>query len=1532
MAEAVLERNWRYPLTNVSSNRSVPRAAVDSLCSQLTGIDGQLRGGLRPFPGLDLAYELDFQEGNTNHNTTSKVLDCVPVSFRRDSTTYAYGFVYRVQRSFGQSGLSDVFLDYYDTEAGTWRTGSDGNVIAEGVPNTGQMDVAVYGRLCYVFIEGRSPVLFYIELDDEPDDPDVVGSTSSGSPPSSSSSSSSAGAPTLRVVGKFGVPPVPGPGLKPGLVSPDSATALGSIFTTDKELQPSKGQVVLTGSPPSESGLYPDLEEDNPFLYGGPDSSILGADGEARVVFSSQPTHTQLVESVTVTDSQAILVFISSRTQEGYMGGVSFEVWTEQGGSTVDTGTMVAGSNTGKTDSEYTDLDELATAGEWYAIEPSSSGTYDVRCRVNSLPDGEDGVDEVMTVVVVDGVDPADPVDDASTFASRSNTGLHRTDLLTVEADQVALVGTHYFQPFEQAGVRNTDIPEDQLDFRFKKIADNDLDGAQQGHFVWGALNQGSTTYSLSAQFSVGPVTDRYHHTSTVYLKSGSAGSSSSSSTSSSVADRPTRVATVSSDVADDVSTTTPALTTESGDFLLAFSYCTGGTEEARDVEVTFAGNKFLEATGDVGEVSVTNDGTELKMWYLPVTAAIQTQTGGSGTVQVAAVDQSSTRASLGVAVIQFRSVDLNDPWVGSIVAGNRSDDETPSITYSPVADVDADIVLAGIWNDTSYTATADNTELWETGTGGIGFVGDTVDLDGSYADVALGYELTGGSGSGSGLPDNGLIVVSVRGGFGTGGEEFEDDFEVVPQSPANGSTNLGNSIELSWVGRYQDGRPLPEDLVYDVYLGIEGEATPQLVASGLTDTTYEAGRAFQRGVLPFGKTFRWRVVARLSNSPGFDGVTSDTFLFSTSADFGARRLEPGDYVFGYILYDSRTGRQSAFSEVAQARSEDFPVDPVNEGERQDQYAAIEILYDSDKFDQAWVYRSVKVQDAGGTLIARWQHLEAIIDLEEFHTNNNGEGTLLPSDEVYRQAVYYYTKEDKVLVWQEPYVDLPNYDSQMPKGGTALMYRNTMMVSKIASGDTSTTEENRENDAFAGLGELRWSSVPQVSPELFPPQNRYTPPVPSNEIIKLKSVGGNVLGFSNDRMYHIRREANGLQVREMHEGFLGLVNHKAVSVAGSMCYLVTTKGIKVVDAFAKLDHLHAFDYVIREEWKNSLDSVSVAYDPRASVIFFHNEELAHTLCIWMDTAMATELVDMNFREVRQGAWPSDLDDYGSPLTERAFFVQNAPADVDAGEATVGWKPRVFVMDDRRAKTVSGSEAGVRDGNRRLTLLAPTGETFLTVGSATSSSVTITDGDSIVGDYLEGCTIYLLDGENRGNKAVVLRKTLNDSDVILVTDRDLGASSGDTIAVSPVFCEVLLGPLSHGSVESQNQQVNDFHEVRQLDQLGCTFVDVEDSGRWGGPDPFYEGVVYRGTGETPEEAVVPTSEGRAAVESIREGERQYLVGFGEQTGYERRQGLTGVSLSPGIRTYYPDVDWRLLGIMVKGKLRPTQTRRAPSTGP
>jgi len=319
--------------------------------------------------------------------------------------------------------------------------------------------------------------------------------------------------------------------------------------------------------------------------------------------------------------------------------------------------------------------------------------------------------------------------------------------------------------------------------------------------------------------------------------------------------------------------------------------------------------------------------------------------------------------------------------------------------------------------------------------------------------------------------------------------------------TPANRQTSVSVTPRLDWTAFYENGGALSTNMVYEVFLvqedvGNLGSKRVNAASLPWNQSYFEPASLWPSGKMPYGKKFLWKIVARRTDCDDFY-VESTVGTFTTENRYQARKFEAGDYSFGYQLVDSKTGRRSALSNIAQVRSEDFTVTRTQGGNtisvKQDQYMGIELVYDSAKYDLMYVYRSVKIQDAGGTMVAGLLFLDKIVKLSDYLTCKNGAGvsytfnTLTTSN---RHVMYFYELEDKQLVYQNPYVDRSVFDETMPYGGAAIFYQSTMLMSRIEVPTASTTEESRNVDPHRGLGEMRWSSLMEMSPELFPPFNR----------------------------------------------------------------------------------------------------------------------------------------------------------------------------------------------------------------------------------------------------------------------------------------------------------------------------------------------------------------------------------------------------------------------------------------------------------
>jgi hypothetical protein len=663
--------------------------------------------------------------------------------------------------------------------------------------------------------------------------------------------------------------------------------------------------------------------------------------------------------------------------------------------------------------------------------------------------------------------------------------------------------------------------------------------------------------------------------------------------------------------------------------------------------------------------------------------------------------------------------------------------------------------------------------------------------------------------------------------------------------------------------------------------------------------------------------------------------------------------LQPGSYSFAYVLYNSENGRRSALSEVAYAKYEHFDPDGGGAGVPVPLHAAMEITFDSTKFDQAYIYRSVRVEDAGGTYIAAIMHLDSIINLNEYLTSNNSNSGGLPvppaSASTIRQAVYFYELDDKQLVRQDTFVDQVMFDEEMPRGGCALLYEGTLLVSNIRSGMTSSSEVNRPDDALRGLGELRWSSLTDTSPELFSPGNRYYPDIPSNKIIAMEKVGPNVIGFGKDRQYLIRKEG-GVSVYEIHVGY-GTINTNTTEVVGTTCYFITAKGLKSVDVQAQLDDVKSLNYLVQTQWKGLLDSISMAHDPHLGCLFIHNEEREETVLLWFNTSKVTRLIDTPFTQVKRGTFPLDfpiLDesdlltssgstqaaDWAGTLTERALFLQNHIDYSSSSDICTSFKPRLFVVDIARERTQT--EGAFADESRR-TLMDFTHDSIFPVKTAFSTGTNLKvkagSGYTRIVDtsekQLHGYKLYVLKSATAslvGKSATIVQSeqsTGNYDTIQLKTDEAsqlYGLAIDDVVGISPMVVRWVGSPAPIQFEPGQPAPEQGFFRIRHFDSIGLSMTNVVNERAAEAPG-FFASYAFRGSDEDPHATGYSLDTTGTKTNALTEYEGTYYAGFGTH-------GVDGSCLSPGIQIAYPDADFTLLGASVTGSVRGTVRTRMP----
>ena len=689
------------------------------------------------------------------------------------------------------------------------------------------------------------------------------------------------------------------------------------------------------------------------------------------------------------------------------------------------------------------------------------------------------------------------------------------------------------------------------------------------------------------------------------------------------------------------------------------------------------------------------------------------------------------------------------------------------------------------------------------------------------------------------------------------------------------------------------------------------------------------------------------------NNSSSGSNAGADCVL-PTDAD--PRMIEPGDYTFAYQLVDSQTGRKSALSEVAQIRKEDFSTvvstgsDSSSSGddtyEYQAKYAVMELIYDSDRYDQAFIYRSVKVQDAGGTLIAAVLFLDKIIDLECYQTVRNGTGADFdPASTSLRHVTYWYELEDKQLCYQDVYIEKPLYDEEVPRAGTAIMYENSLLCSNIARPPSSTEDGNRTGDTLRGLGEIRWSALGDAQPELFAPSSRYVPSVPSTEILRFQPAGSNIMGFSAARQFFIRKDSTALRVVETHKGY-GIVGPHAAETIGSTVYIVTRKGMKTVDASTQLDDIRSLNNLIMQEWNaDDLASITLAFDPAISALFCYNPVDRRTAVIWYNSARVTEFWDLPFLQVQFGQWPIDPDSPSGPLDERAMWLQEYPRDSEGEAAPSGWKPRIFVYDADRSKVIGGGSAFA--AQPRLTTLDFEGDSRFAVrtsffvgtsirlaltGSLVAPGGGVTDGTS----GIEGAYLYVVESETEsivGRRVQIKRISGTGSgyfDVECVTGDELDALydnllAGDRVAISPMRVGWTGAPLVVQTAEGADFGGQGFFRVRHVDSIGASFTSVEGPASTDGTsDAKYLGQVFRGDEEEPAaKGLCRAKASGTAIPSIVEGTPAEYAAVGSPgwtvTSNTGKFGVSGSVLCPSLVILCPDLDFRLMAVRVKGRV-------------
>jgi hypothetical protein len=368
----------------------------------------------------------------------------------------------------------------------------------------------------------------------------------------------------------------------------------------------------------------------------------------------------------------------------------------------------------------------------------------------------------------------------------------------------------------------------------------------------------------------------------------------------------------------------------------------------------------------------------------------------------------------------------------------------------------------------------------------------------------------------------------------------------------------------------------------------------------------------------------------------------------------------------------------------------------------------------------------------------------------------------------------------------------------------------------------------------------------------------------------------------------------------------------------------------------QLDEVRNLNSVMVREWRTDLDSVGVAHDPLINCLFFLNPVQEEIYAMWFGTGKTTKIADANFAHVSQGAWPINWDasaDDGNELTRRAFFLMDDQETRASGTGVGSFPgPKVYIVDSYQSKTVKLGTASW-NGSRRITTLDFSGDSRIVVTAnwaVLSPQINFTAGTgtvAIAGAW-QNCYVYLAHSNQNptliGSKAKVMWNTTTSAFVdSAVYPWVTNIKTGDVLVVSPVVFEWAGHPLGLTTEAGMVFSNADFFRMKILSSIGAAFEDVD------GPptrdsvtastrlDTFF-GLAYKGTTDVPTATARTINVDGGVYPSVQDGEGVVYAAFGSDSS-DGRYGIKGTSINPGIRILCPDLDFRLLGCIVRGTI-------------
>lgn len=610
-------------------------------------------------------------------------------------------------------------------------------------------------------------------------------------------------------------------------------------------------------------------------------------------------------------------------------------------------------------------------------------------------------------------------------------------------------------------------------------------------------------------------------------------------------------------------------------------------------------------------------------------------------------------------------------------------------------------------------------------------------------------------------------------------------------------------------------------------------------------------------------------------------------------------------HVWAYQLLDTRTGRMSQLSErvtlsagiygtAAYVVTSTVVSGTVLYTAAQYTFPAAYIVYDKTRWDKVILYRGRTVQ--GLTVDQVQLNADGVYTLLDYHTDPQ------PVNTDFGSAVIFCQSDDDTILLGVTYVGGDVYYEEMPTAGCGIITEGVLICGDFRTISDTAIEEDDVSVA-SGLSMVRWSTPFRVAPELFRPTDKYYLPRAHEEVIAFATVGPNVVGISRQGAYLFRRETVRMQGYPIL-GAVGITGPKAYCEMASSIFYCTELGVKTISGNGQLEGLQAINHLIVHEWSGYLSNIRMGYDAVQGVIWIFNPDLKRAVLLWSETSMITELRDMTFVDMLPGDWPRRGDlapSATNPVKGRTLFVMEVPFN----EATdVKWR---LYAPDTTAVDTGRNEFIEHTGPSIFAIDEYDGSGTLNLGTVLTDAM-----------RLEGLAIYVLTGENAGNRGVIscLDGASGVTAEVVMAEDELG--TWDTpvyVGISPIYGKFLSAPLVGPERGGRHSR------VRNVESVQATFWDVDGTAAGDSIHVArFKASVYKANREDPMISGFPTTKSDDPCNSVVDGTTPKPVDL---------RGQQGGLLMVGIEVFCPNLDYTLVEVLVNGKVEAASREGLPT---